>query len=197
MVFSVELGELIRLGMDPVEAKTLVEGVSSRQSTSAGECWAWISREVLKPADPFALHEYLYERVFADWDDGQGPPPAWTPPPGYVETTNIHRFMRDLGLSSYGELHAWSLANRELFWERLIDYLGIRFSEPYSRIRDPESGVEAPGWLVDARLNIVDSCFGGDEDAPAVVYQPEGQPLQRLSYGELRALTERVAGSRR
>ena len=195
MDFSVELGELIRLGMDSVEAEELLEGMSDRSHLPADECWAWISREVLKPAHPFSLHGYLYGKVFADWGDEQGPPPAWTPPPGYVETTNIHRFMRDLELSSYAELHAWSVANRELFWERLIEYMGIRFSEPYSRIRDLESGVEAPGWLVDARLNIVDSCLGGDEDAPAVVYQPEGQPLQRLSYGELRALTERVAGS--
>ena len=195
MPFPLELDGLTGLGMDPAEAETLIESMESYLHLPAAEIWSRISKEILTSSHPFVLHKYLYERIFADWNSDQGPPPAWLPPAGSVETTNIHRFMEDLGVRSYGELHAWSVGNRDLFWERIIRFLDIRFSKAYSRVRAPESGVEVPHWLVDARLNIVDSCFTADVEAVAVVYQTEGGSLQRMSYGELLELTDRVARS--
>jgi acetyl-CoA synthetase len=187
--------ELTAAGLEPDAAQTLIDRVSSCQGLPAAQRWRRISQEMLTPAHPFAVHRLVYERVFAGWDRGLGPPPAWIPPEGFAETTNLHRLMVDLGLRSYADLHAWSVANRECFWEKVIACLGIRFGQPYSQIRAPQSGVEAPRWLVGARLNIVDSCFAADSQAPAVVFQPEGEALQRWSYGELRALTDRVACS--
>lgn len=195
MSFPLELDELTGLGVDPAEAGALIGCIESCLHLPAAESWSRISKGILTSKHPFALHKYLYERIFADWNSDQGPPPAWLPPAGSVETTNIHRFMEDLEVRSYGELHAWSVENRDLFWERMIRLLGIQFSEGYSRVRASESGVEVPRWLVDARLNIVDSCFTADREAVAVVYQAGGGSLQRMSYGALLELTDRVACS--
>jgi len=195
MSVSLELDELARLGVDPAEAKALMRRLEPCLRLPAAESWGRISKEILTPSHPFALHQHLYERVFADGDADLGPPPAWVPPDGFVGTTNIYRLMKDLDLQSYEELRVWSAENRELFWDQVIRHLGIRFGRPYSLVLSLENGVEAPRWLVDARLNIVDSCFMADSEAPAVVFQPEKGSLQRLSYGELRALTDRVARS--
>ena len=195
MAFKVKMDDLSGLGMEPAEVESLIERLKIYRQLPAAKGWSRISKEVLTPAHPFALHKLLYERIFAEWDQAQGPPPAWVPSADFIETTNIYRFMRKVGVNSYGELHAWSTANRDLFWEEIIDLLGIRFRESYDSVRAPGSGVEEPHWLVGARFNVVDSCFAADSEATAVVFQADGEQLQRMSYGELFELTGRVAGS--
>jgi acetyl-CoA synthetase len=75
----------------------------------------------------------------------------------------------------------------------MIQRLGIRFRQNYAQIVDLSQGVESPQWLVGSRLNIAESCFQAPEDAPAIVFQQDEGLLSTLTYGELRALTNRVA----
>jgi len=121
--------------------------------------------------------------------------PAWTPSPEFISTTNIAWLMRRVGLDSYEALHAWSTQNRAACWEMAIERLGVRFQHPYSRVGDFSGGVEHPRWLVDARLNIVVSCFAAPADSPAIIHQTEGGTLDAMSVGELAELTDRVAAS--
>jgi len=60
---------------------------------------------------------------------------------------------------------------------------------------DLSYGVEEPHWLVNARLNIVESCFAAPPDSPAIIYQPEVGPLATMSVGQLKELTARVAAN--
>jgi acetyl-CoA synthetase len=121
--------------------------------------------------------------------------PIWSPTPADIERANVTAFMRAIGLRSYDELHAWSVSNREAFWEATIKRLGICFQRPFSRVMDLSDGVERPQWLVDARLNLVESCFTAPADSPAIIHQPEGGELTTMSVGELESLTNRVAAS--
>ena len=119
--------------------------------------------------------------------------PAWTPPPGFVNTTNMAWLMRRAGVGSYEALHAWSVENLEAFWSLVIERLGIRFQRPFSRVADLLPGVETPRWLPGARLNIVEELFHRAARFPAIIHQAEGAGLQVMSVSELEALTNRVA----
>ncbi|MBW4487891.1 MAG: AMP-binding protein [Trichocoleus desertorum ATA4-8-CV12] len=101
--------------------------------------------------------------------------------------------MQDQAIATYPELHAWSCQDRDEFWQVMIQRLGIRLQQNYTQILNLSQEVEAPQWLVDARLNIVESCFQAPEDATAIIYQPEGGSLAKVTYGELHALANRVA----
>jgi acetyl-CoA synthetase len=125
----------------------------------------------------------------------ESPQPAWTPTPEFINTTNIAWLMRRAGVDSYEALHQWSVQNREAFWRLVIERLGIRFQQPFSRVMDLSAGVENPRWLVDARYNIVESCFVAPADSPAIIHQTEGGPLETMTVGELKKLTNRVASS--
>src|SRR5436309_1670835 len=120
---------------------------------------------------------------------------AWIPTPEFIETTNMAWLMKRAGVDSYAALHAWSVQNREAFWAGAIERLGILFAQPYSQVADFSHGVEAPRWLVDARMNIVDSCFRAPAHSPAIIHQAEGGSLQTMTVGELEALTRRVAAN--
>jgi acetyl-CoA synthetase len=101
--------------------------------------------------------------------------------------------MHELKISSYPELHAWSAQHRAEFWDMMIRRLGIRFREPYTQLVDLSQGAEFPKWLVNARFNIAESCFQAPDDAVAIIAQPEGGSLFIWTYGELQALSNRVA----
>ena len=89
---------------------------------------------------------------------------------------------------------AWSVAEREAFWEQTVARLGIRFRKPYTRLLDLSQGVEAPQWFVGAEMNIAESCFQAPADQTAIVFQREGGRIERMSFGDLEALCDRVAG---
>ena len=75
----------------------------------------------------------------------------------------------------------------------MVQRLEVQFSESFSSALDLSGGPEHPRWLVGAKLNIVDSCFRAPDDSPAVIYQAEDGPIERLSVAELRSLACRVA----
>ena len=122
-------------------------------------------------------------------------PFAWVPSPDFINTTNIAWLMRRVGAASYEALHTWSVQNRETFWALVIERLGIRFQQPYRRVMDLSQGVETPRWLVDAQLNIVESCFTAPPDSPAIIHQAENGGPKVMTVAELEKLTNRVAAN--
>ena len=120
---------------------------------------------------------------------------AWVPSPDFIKTTNLAWLMDQAGVASYPALHQWSVQHREAFWRLVIQRLGIHFQQGYNSVMDLSQGVEAPRWLVGARFNIVESCFGAPADSPAVIHQAEGGDLKVMTVAELSALTDQVAAS--
>ena len=188
--------QIVNCGIEENETIAILPEINQLLATlPAVECWQCLSKKILKPRHPFALHELLYQTVFADWDASQGPPPAWYPSEEQIKISNIAALMKELNLTSYPELHTWSVQNRAEFWEIMIRQLNIYFQEKYRQILDLAQGIESPQWLVGARLNIVESCFQAPPNDSAIIWQQEGGSLSILTYGELEALTNRVANS--
>ena len=184
--------QLIACGLEKAEASKIA-GVVNRilPTQSPTACWYEISRYILTPQHPFALHQFLYETVYADFDRAKyGPPPAWFPTDEDITEANITRLMAELHTKTYSELHAWSVANRDTFWQMMIDILGIKSIETTSEPEKDATGIATKL----AKLNIVESCFNAPDDAIAIVTQRENdENLKTLTYHELESLTNRVA----
>ena len=197
MPHVVSAAELIERGLPCSDASLMAVQVNSLLgSVPADHCWHAIAQQILRPEHPFAVHKFLYETVYADWDPQQGPWPAWLPSQEAAQATNIGRFMAAGGFSTYEEFWRWASTHRDEFWAQMISQLGIRFSHPPSAIRDPASSVVYPRWLVDARLNIVDSCFQAPADATAIVYRMKSGQTATWSYGQLQRCTNSVTCAR-
>ena len=185
---------LIECGLDISTSDCLLDRINPLlASLPAAACWGKITQTVLTPDHPFALHQFLHNTVFADWDGVAAP--AWLPAKDEIEKTNIATVMRELDFDSYEALHSWSVHHRADFWRLMIERLEIQFHRKFSEVVDLSQGDEFPKWLVDARLNIVESCFNAPSNATAIVFQAEGSPLSTMTYGELNTLTNRVANS--
>ncbi|MYA71562.1 AMP-binding protein [Candidatus Poribacteria bacterium] len=184
--------QIIACGLDKTEASEIAEAVNQILPTqSPTACWYEISRYILTPQHPFALHQLLYETVYADFDTATyGPPPAWLPTDEDITKANITRLMAELHIKTYPEFHAWSVANRDTFWQMMIDVLGIKATETYTEAQKDATGISTKL----AQLNIVESCFNAPDDAIAIVTQRENdENLKTLTSHELESLTNRVA----
>ncbi len=119
--------------------------------------------------------------------------PFWKPSQKNIESSNIFKMMDRLGLKYYTDFWKWSVKQKGLFWKETIDSLDIQFEQKYSSILDTSKGVKNAKWLVDAKLNIVDSCFQNDDDATAIIFQTEENKIQKISQKELLQLVNKIA----
>ncbi len=159
--------------------------------------WSLVSREALDPSLPHAAHRFLYDSIFAAWDGSRGPRPAWTPTADEAAATHIAAACRRLGLDDYAGLHRWSVRHRAEFWRDTLNTLSIRFRTEPGGILDVSRGVANARWLTGAHLNIADSCFLASGDTTAIIHQRPGEPLARISYADLQALSNRFANGLR
>lgn len=154
-----------------------------------------LRRFLLDAADrPFDEHLAAFRHAAE-----QGPPPVvWRPDPQRAASANAAGWLADLGLEDWEALHRWSIAERERFWGRTIDRLGIVFRHAPRRILELSRGVEHARWLPDARLSCVDSCFRAAAERPAIVTASEADPRPvAVSYGGLERRVNRFANALR
>ncbi len=157
-----------------------------------------VARVRAQPEMPFEEQWRTYSSLAAQRPPQLGPMPAWWPDPERITGSNIAALMAEAEVSSYAELHRWSVAHRDRFWRHMIDRLGIVFARPPDRILDLDEGPAHPRWLPGAELNAVDSCFTPSECTIAVAVGREGgSRIDTVTYGELEALVNRFANGLR
>lgn len=196
--------ELVAAGL-PADVAAAVAARALDESVPADVAWSRLTRDLLRPEQPFAAHLLVYRALAARWDERHnGPLPAWRPDDETLARAHVTALGAACGCADYRELHAWSVAERAAFWEAAIAELGIALRTPPRAILDlARGGAEDPDWLLGARLNVAESCFAGPPTRAAIVFRrdaPEGAPtppLETTTLAALRALSGRVANGLR
>jgi acetyl-CoA synthetase len=114
--------------------------------------------------------------------------PVWVPDAQDQSNANIAGLMAKHGVSSYDELHAWSVAHPDEFWTSVIEDLGISIATLSEGVRGSADPRE-PDWLPGARLNIAASCLAGNPESAAIVFDRDGS-IETMTVGDL---TSRVS----
>jgi acetyl-CoA synthetase len=120
---------------------------------------------------------------------------SWKPSKEIITLSNIYKMMQPLGFECYDDFWKWSVTHKEAFWSKTIEQLNIPFKKNYTSILDTSKGVENALWLKNAELNIVDACFQNEDNAIAVIFQPEGKPLEKITQKKLLNLVNQIANS--
>ncbi|MGH9819120.1 MAG: AMP-binding protein, partial [Pyrinomonadaceae bacterium] len=129
-------------------------------------------------------------------------PIAWTPTPEVIERARLTQFMKQVGVTTWDELYAYSINDVEKFTEEVLKFLDIRFDPPYEKLLDTSGGIEFPKWCEGGGLNITEMCLDRwqtDEmkDQPAVAYEAEDGSNWYKTYEELLIDVESVASGLR
>jgi len=121
----------------------------------------------------------------------------WQPDAERIAQSRMDNFRRDINqrhgltLSSYTDLHRWSVDQREAFWQAIVDFFDIRFhTQPDAVLRE---GAQMPSaeWFPGATLNFAEHLLRRRDDAVAVIAVAENGQREQLTWAEL---AEQVAG---
>jgi acetyl-CoA synthetase len=194
---ELSVDELVAGGLPEKRAEALALALSGWKLEAVPAWRRLIDERWLHPGVPFAVHQLVHERVFAGWDEGAGPRPAWVPDPAQAARTNLGQLLAEKGFTSYDEAHAWSVRDRAGFWEWALRRLDLKLRSPWNRVLDEGRGPEHPRWLPGARFNLVESCLAADPALPAIVSGAPDGSLSTMSYGELTREVGRIAGALR
>ncbi|MHC4925380.1 MAG: AMP-binding protein, partial [Planctomycetota bacterium] len=160
-----------------------------------GEFLDWLATEGAEA--PFDEQWDRFRKIDELRAPDEPPVVAWVPDEATMSESHLGRLMAERG-ESYSETHAWSTDNRNEFWTRVIDDLGIVFETPPSTVLDDSRGAENPRWLTGARMNIADSCFAGDPGEAAILHASEENPALRVvTRGDLHRMASRVTSGLR
>jgi acetoacetyl-CoA synthetase len=125
--------------------------------------------------------------------------PIWKPSAERIERATLTRYQEWLGLGfdSYEELWRWSVDDLETFWQSIVEFFEVRFSEQPRGVlgSDAMPGAE---WFPGARLSYPEHTFRGkDPDAVALRHASELRPLGEWTWGRLRSETAAIAAGLR
>ena len=119
------------------------------------------------------------------------PPVVWRPTPDLLRDSNITRFMDAEGIGDFAELVKRSIDEPEWFWDTVVQFLDLRFSEPYTAVLDTSDGIAWATWFVGGRCNLASTCVDrhADDlltrDGVALVWEGEEGTVRTLTFGEL------------
>lgn len=126
--------------------------------------------------------------------------PLWAPSAERIAATRMDAFRRfvnqrhALQLTDYPALHAWSVAQREAFWQAIVDFFEVRFTQQPEAVLREGPAMPSAHWFPGATLNFAEHLLRRRDEHPALVAIGEDGSREQLSYFELAA---HVAGLQR
>ncbi|MDW5414991.1 acetoacetate--CoA ligase [Iodobacter sp. CM08] len=117
----------------------------------------------------------------------------WTPSPEQVAATQMDAFRHHinqahhLDLTDYAQLHAWSVAHRVAFWQGVVDFFAVHFSQTASEVLSEDSVMPSASWYKETELNFAEHLLRRRDDHPALIAIAEDGSREALSFAELAA----------
>ncbi len=131
--------------------------------------------------------------------------PLWTPSPERIAATRMDAFRREiarrhgLDLPDYAALHAWSVGQREAFWQALVELFDVHFHTLPRAVLEEGPAMPSAHWFPGATLNFAEHLLRRRDDHPALVAVAEDGRREQLSHAELAAhvagLQQRLAAA--
>lgn len=119
--------------------------------------------------------------------------PLWAPSAERIAARRMDAFRRfvnqrhALQLADYPALHAWSVAQRETFWQAIVDFFEVRFTQQPDAVLREGPAMPSAHWFPGATLNFAEHLLRRRDHHPALVAIGEDGTREQLSYAELAA----------
>ncbi len=121
----------------------------------------------------------------------------WTPAVDRVAKTRMDRFMRQMAARhgfapDWPSLHAWSVRERDAFWQAMLELAEITPTAPAAAVREG-TGMLGTRWFPGMRLNYAAHLLRFDDDRTAIVAEDELGRTRSLTRRQLREAVARCA----
>ena len=112
--------------------------------------------------------------------------PLWQPSASRASRANLTGFMQRCGVSNYGELYQWSIADPINFWSHVWKECAVIASVQPSSILEDRLKMPGARWFSAAKLNFAENLLRRDDQATAISFWGEDQASRKISFSELR-----------
>ncbi|WP_443643392.1 acetoacetate--CoA ligase [Candidatus Levibacter sp. Uisw_134_01] len=123
----------------------------------------------------------------------------WSPSDKRAESSQMHKFMQNINkkyninLSSFSELHTWSIENKTQFWELIWDFFGIIGSKGTNPYIDPVNKMPGSKFFPNGKVNYAENMLSGNISGPAIVFKSEDKIRKEVSWKELKTQVATLA----
>lgn len=124
----------------------------------------------------------------------------WAPSPSQVQNTNLNRFMvqvnhnHGLSLSTFQDLHEWSLSNLKDFWCEVWAFCGLLTYRTGKQDIQTPHGLFKPQFFKDAELNFAENLLRPrPPETPTLVFWGEDKIKRTLTFQEVTRAVARLA----
>ena len=125
----------------------------------------------------------------------------WNPSKQSVENSNMFVFQEhinfkyNLSITSYSELHKWSIDNIDIFWKEVWDFSKIIYSKPYSNVMISNNNIWETIWFSNSKLNYAENLLKHRNDNIAIYFFGENQVKKEITFNQLYTQVSKVAFS--
>ncbi len=117
----------------------------------------------------------------------------WSPSKERIGKTSLFQFQKEVGASSYKDLHSWSVKKPDEFWTKLIDFYDIKYEGSLTPVCTDYS-FESYGWFPNLRLNFAENLLSkGEDESIALNFCHESGNNRKINYKDLREKTASLA----
>ncbi|MCC2688676.1 MAG: acetoacetyl-CoA synthase [Rhizobiaceae bacterium] len=123
--------------------------------------------------------------------------PLWTPSPERVAAAPLTAFMAAASeragrrFSGHGDLHDWSVDDREAFWSLVWDFCGV-VGEKGDTVLVDTGDMAAASFFPEAKLNFAENLLCRTGAGEAIVFRGEDRLEARLTWDELAGQVSRL-----
>ena len=117
--------------------------------------------------------------------------PLWIPSEDRIREANLTKFLAlvnqryRLKITSYPELHRWSVDRVADFWSAVWDYTGVVSSRRFEKVVDDIGKFPGAKWFLGARLNFAENLLRQRDDSVALVSRSEEGRLSQTTHSDL------------
>jgi acetoacetyl-CoA synthetase len=127
----------------------------------------------------------------------------WTPSRERAAGSHLARFIGCVNarhgrrISTYDELHAWSIDEPAQFWRELATFSDTRAEWGSEPVLQQPQAMPGARWFAGTRLSFAENLLRYDDANPAILFANERGARRTLSWRDLRAEVARVAAGLR
>ena len=124
---------------------------------------------------------------------------VWSPSKDDLESSHLSKFIKqvnakeNLQLSTFDDIHQWSVKSPEKFWQMSSTYLNIQYSAEPTKIVDDINNMPYSKWFIGASLNYAENCLQTLSNDLAIYEVGENGLLNTITWEELYNLTSKWA----
>jgi len=113
----------------------------------------------------------------------------WIPDAATIDAAQSTALARHLGLATYEDVLAYSVAEPAAFWDAAVRWLDLGWDTEWTQVVDDTRGIAWAEWFIGGRLNLAWSCVGRHVaergDHLAIVVEHEDLSESTRTFAEL------------